>query len=177
MRLVHLPFLSLVALSLTACIMTEIMSKPKDKKTAFMETPEYNQEEKYILTYEASWFPNVYISASGKLVQGLVSFNDRLCYYGFSRSTDIAPLTFPESLRIEAGNAIEILVTGKSEGAALIVTELNMLGIPITSSVLKIVNSKIPYVPTSKENIILQLTVQHSWNQFETYLFKIDIIY
>jgi hypothetical protein len=177
MRVVHFPFLSLVALSLTACIMTEIVRNPKDTKTTSWETPEYNQEEKYILTNQASWFPNVYISASGKLVQGLVSFNDRLCFSGYSKSTDMAPLTFPESLRIEAGNAIEILITGKSEGAALIVTELNLLGIPITSSVLKITNSKIPYVPTSKENIILQVTVQHSWNQFETYLFKMDIIY
>ena len=155
--------------------MAEIGNKPSAVKTTFKETPEYNQEEIYILTKEASWFPNVYISASGKLIQGIVSYNDRLCY-GPNRPTEIAPMIFSERLSIEAGNTIEIIVTGKSEGSALIVTELNMLGIPITSSVLKMINSKITYMPASKEDIILQVTVQHSWNQFETYLFKINII-
>jgi hypothetical protein len=84
------------------------------------------------------------------------------------------PPTFPGALDVQAGQSIEIVVTPNSLVPGLIVTELNMLGVPTASSVLKPTTSATSYLPNAVGHFVLQVTVQQSWQQYVTYLFEVN---
>ena len=85
------------------------------------------------------------------------------------------PPTFPGILDVQAGQSLEIVVTPNSLVPVLIVTELNMLGVPTVSSVLKPTTSATPYAPKAVGHFVLQVTVQQSWQQYVTYLFEVNV--
>jgi hypothetical protein len=130
-------------------------------------------------TAETASIPTVHLESSGSSVQGLESSMSVWVEANGSGSGGGAaptnPPAFPGILAVQAGQSIEIIVTPTSPLASLIVTEIDMLGVPTTSSVLKSTTSATPYSPSAVGLFVLQVTVQQSWQKYVTYLFEVNV--
>jgi hypothetical protein len=129
----------------------------------------------------ASSISTVHLESSGSSVQGLeVGMDQWVDANGLGGSGGGAPIanppTFPGVLAVQAGQSLEIVVTPNSLVPVLIVTELNMLGVPMVSSVLKPTTSATPYSPKAVGHFVLQITVQQGWQQYVTYLFEVNVV-
>jgi hypothetical protein len=146
--------------------------------TGLRSTPVTPAPEAEASQAEASSIPTVHLESSGSSVQGLEiasSWFDANGLGGGGAAPMPYPPIFPGVLDVQAGQGIEIVVTANSPVPALIVTELNMLGIPIVSSVLKPETGATPYSPIEGGHFVLQVTVQQSWQQYVTYLFELNV--
>jgi hypothetical protein len=126
---------------------------------------------------EALSVPTVHLEAFGSSVQGLEivsSWTDPNGLGGGGAAPLANPPTFPGVLDLHAGQSIEIVVIADSPVPTLVVTELDILGVPTASSVLKPTSSTTPYSPKSVGHFVLQVTVQQSWQQLVTYLFEVN---
>ena|SRR5271157_1586448 len=128
---------------------------------------------------EASSIPTVHLESGGLSVQGLETVSQWVDINGTSGGGGCDPLenppTFPGVLDVQSGHSIEIIVTANSTVTALLVTELDMLGVPTVSSLLKPATSTTPYSPHAVGHFVLQVTAQQSWQQYMTYLFEVNV--
>lgn len=158
--------LSLIALLITGC--TSLHSSPV--------TPSPNAEAS---RPQASSIPTVHLESAGSTVQGLETVSQWVEPNGMSGSGGMTPLAnppaFPGEIDVKAGQSLEIVVTANSLVPSLVVTELDMLGVPTISSVLKPTTSATPYLPHAVGHFVLQVTVQQSWQQYMTYLFEVNV--
>ena len=147
--------------------------------TSLRSTPVALSPEAEASRAEASSIPTVHLESSGSSVQGLESvslWTDANRMGGGGEAPLANPPTFPGVLDLQAGQSIEIVVIANSLVSPLIVTELNMVGVPMVSSVLKPMTSATPYSPIAVGHFVLQVTVQQSWQQYVTYLFEVNAI-
>ncbi len=158
--------LSLIALLITGC--TSLHSSPF--------VPSLGAEASRA---EASSIPTVHLESAGSVVQGLETVSQWVESNGMSGSGGMTPLAnppaFPGELDVKAGQNLEIVVTANSPVPSLVVTELDMLGVPTISSVLKPTIRATPYLPYAVGHFVLQVTAQHSWQQYMTYLFEVNV--
>ena len=147
--------------------------------TGQRSTPVALSTEINISNTEASSMPTIRIESSGSSVQGLESgmssWVDANGMGGGGGAPPENPPTFPGVLDVKAGESLEIVVTATSLVPALVVTELDMFGVPTVSSVLKPTTSTIPYSPNAVGHFVLQVTAQASWQQYVTYLFEVNV--
>jgi hypothetical protein len=123
--------------------------------------------------------PAIHLQFAGASLQGLQSAffweaPDGRSSFGAQNLVPNPP-NYPNTLVAQVGQTVDIVVTSANFPPAIVVTELDTKGIPITSSVLQPSASRTPYALITHGKYILQVTAQWSSQNYVTFLFKVDI--
>jgi hypothetical protein len=128
---------------------------------------------------DASALPTIHLQFAGATLQGLQSAffweaPDGRSSFGAQNLVPNPP-NYPSTLVAQVGQTVDIVVTSANFPPAIVITELDTQGIPISSSVLQPSASRTPYSLITHGQYILQVTAQWSSQNFVTFLFKVDI--